>query len=113
MVPADQSQPDDLRNTVSGSAAYESGSFQYHLDLWMGMPLLMHYTHPQYLARRLFAHTLRDTLRCDGIEFTSSQIEGSNLVIFPSLDGKFPLRYIDGSVERCWVTDRPVYAETF
>jgi RES domain len=113
MLPVELSQPDDLRNLPKQSPEYDRASFQYHVDLWMGMPLLVPYSHPQYVARRLLTHTLRTTLQCDGIEFTSSQVNGSNLVIFceDASSQTFPLRYVDDSVERYWVSDRPVYAD--
>jgi len=114
MVPVNQSRKDDIRNISKESTEYENKSFQFHLDLWMGMPLLVTYDHPQYLARRMLVSVLRKILLCDGIEFTSSQVNGSNLVIFPDDTScqRFPLRYVDDSAEQLWVTDRPVYAET-
>jgi hypothetical protein len=115
MVPQDKAQADDLRNLAIDSAAYERGSFQYHLDLWMGMPLLVPYAHHEYVARRMVTQTLHEKLQCDGIEFTSSQVAGSNLVLFPCKENEpeFALQYIHGSAERLWVVDRPVYAEAF
>ena len=95
---------------------YDSVSFQYHLDLWMGFPLKgFKYNHRQYRMRRQVVRYLRRILAVDGIEFNSSQVAGSNLVIFPEdrRHAKFPLRYVAGSVEVCRVTDRPVYAEDF
>jgi hypothetical protein len=83
-IPHEYSQDDDLRNIAKGTPDYDRASFQYHLDLWMGVPLLVPYSHPEYSARRLVAHALREMIISDGIEFTSSQINGSNLVIFPT-----------------------------
>ncbi len=95
---------------------YDLVSFQYHLDLWMGFPLKgFKYGHRQYRMRRQVVRCLRRILTIDGIEFNSSQVGGTNLVIFPEdrHHAEFPLQYVTGSVEVCRVTDRPVYAENF
>lgn len=98
------------------SRFYDLVSFQYHLDLWMGFPLKgFKYGHRQYRMRRQVVRCLRRILAVDGIEFNSSQVAGTNLVVFSEGQHrtKFPLQYSAGSVEVWRVTDRPVYVEDF
>lgn len=102
--------------TAKKSGFYDWVSFQYHLDLWIGFPLKgFKYDDRQYQMRRQVVRCLRRILAIDGIEFNSSQVAGTNLVIFPedAPHAKFPLKYVAGSAEVYRVVDRSVYAEKF
>jgi hypothetical protein len=115
LVDAGISDYQTLLTQINERKKYDVFSFIYHLDLWLGHPLTTSYESTPYLARRTLCDALRRVIQFDGLEFSSSQISGDNLVIFPSDEEHrtFPLRYVKDSAEEYWLTEAPLFAEKF
>ena len=106
---------EEIRKMALSSNHYDITSFIYHLDLWLGHPLTSSYESSSYLARRILCNALRQAFQFDGLEFSSSQVSGDNIVIFPSDEKhkKFPLIYMSGSTDLYHVMEASFYAEKF